>query len=141
MPIAPTNAAGYRLDPCDWNPTEQRLARSDDAHHGWAVWSVGGRNTWHLCEACAALPKFKRFTRRVWIGPLPPFTWTKEQVERIVPGARVVAHRFGIPLEHTVISFDHAEGRILLDGTGGSAPLAFCDPETLKNAPGSEAAC
>ena len=66
---APKNASGYALDACDWNPAAERLARSDDEHHGWAVWSIGTREVWHLCESCAVLPKFKRFTRRVWIGP------------------------------------------------------------------------
>lgn len=67
---APKNAQGYALDVCEWFPRENRPKRSDDEHHGWAVWSMGtGKPTWHLCESCAALPEFKRLKRRIWIGP------------------------------------------------------------------------
>lgn len=71
MADAPKNAAGYSLDVCEWNPDRDRAAQlSGDAFHGWAVWSVETPEiTWHLCESCAGLPRFKRFRRRVWIGP------------------------------------------------------------------------
>lgn len=65
----PGNAAGYALDPCDWDPDRQGPARANTPHHGWAVWGVGMKGGWHLCESCAALPTFKRLRKRVWIGP------------------------------------------------------------------------
>lgn len=66
---------------CEWNPEANSPA---EAEH-WrrigvrspgcanpAVWSVGaGTNNWHLCESCAALPRFKRYRSRVRIGTPP----------------------------------------------------------------------
>lgn len=51
-------------EPCEWNPGENRPANTGDEPHGEAVWSVGGRKNWHLCETCAALLEFKRMTKR-----------------------------------------------------------------------------
>jgi hypothetical protein len=56
---------------CDWD--EKRNAPAT-ARHGCknpAVLSVGASlaNNWHLCERCAALPRFKRFRSRVELRP------------------------------------------------------------------------
>lgn len=56
-------------DVCEWNPIERRAAQEGDAHHGWAVWSIGTSPSWHLCADCVSLPRFARFKRRSWIGP------------------------------------------------------------------------
>ena len=52
---------------CEWDPERDDYAAGDDhAWHGLATWSVGsGRHNLHLCDACAALPRFKRFRTRV----------------------------------------------------------------------------
>lgn len=67
---------------CDWDPTygvpaeqELNLDGSVKAHHGCtnvATVSVGGRQNWHLCESCAALPRFRRFTKRVPLRSAEP---------------------------------------------------------------------
>jgi hypothetical protein len=53
---------------CEWDPVHDRPAAhvvaDDPTQHAEAVWSVGVRPSWHLCESCAALPRFKRFRRR-----------------------------------------------------------------------------
>jgi hypothetical protein len=48
---------------CEWDPI-----RNQPAHkaHAEATICVGrGMDNWHLCAACAALPRFKRFRKRV----------------------------------------------------------------------------
>jgi hypothetical protein len=59
---------------CEWNailgvPALDPPSFSDCKNE--AVVSLGKRGEWHLCESCAALPRFKRFTvrfstERVW---------------------------------------------------------------------------
>lgn len=51
--------------PCEWNPDENRAAVTGDKCHGDAELSVGADGKWHLCRSCAALPRFKKFRRRV----------------------------------------------------------------------------
>lgn len=51
--------------PCEWNPSEHRPAMSDEAPHAKAVWSVGLKPCWHLCDSCARLPEFQRKRRRL----------------------------------------------------------------------------
>lgn len=48
---------------CEWNPTLNAAASSDDAPHGDAVWCVGAQGQWHLCDSCAQLPRFARFKK------------------------------------------------------------------------------
>ena len=59
---------------CEWNPTTNEAA--DDfggeiGHVGCqneATVSVGkGIHNWHLCEACSALPAFRRFRVRTQV--------------------------------------------------------------------------
>lgn len=53
---------------CDWNP-KFNIPATDPVEDGdcanVAVWSVGVRNNWHLCDSCAGLAEFKRMTARV----------------------------------------------------------------------------
>jgi hypothetical protein len=50
--------------PCEWNPTEDRPATAEDTVHAPATVVLGMDGCWHLCESCAALPRFARFRRR-----------------------------------------------------------------------------
>jgi len=44
-----------------------------DSHRAEATISVGtGKNNWHLCASCAALPRFKRLRRRVPLKTTTP---------------------------------------------------------------------
>ena len=52
------------MSDCEWNPTEHRPAFDTDPPHGEAKVAVGSDGKWFLCESCAALTEFKRFTRR-----------------------------------------------------------------------------
>jgi len=49
---------------CEWNPVTSEPAKEGDVPHAAAVVSVGADGRWHLCESCAALPKFKRLRVR-----------------------------------------------------------------------------
>jgi hypothetical protein len=54
-------------DPCQWNPEINDLNKgfmSGWEHHVKATWIIGANGKWRLCDGCAALPKFKRFTVR-----------------------------------------------------------------------------
>jgi hypothetical protein len=53
----------FAPDPCEWNPAAELPRREGDARHGDATVSLGD-GEWHLCAACAALPRFARFTAR-----------------------------------------------------------------------------
>lgn len=58
---------------CDWNPEANRGALVGEPGHpaelavtqgqGW------GREVWHLCERCAALPRFKGLKRKSLKNP------------------------------------------------------------------------
>ena len=50
---------------CDWDPKRDIPAWGDDGCKNPAVWSVGVKENWHLCETCAALPQFKKFRNRI----------------------------------------------------------------------------
>lgn len=52
------------FNPCEWNPTENRLAMDNDNFHANASICVGAKCQYMLCEECANLPKFKRFKKR-----------------------------------------------------------------------------
>lgn len=53
-------------DPCEWNPEEDREAHMGDVWHGDATLGVGtGKRNIHLCESCAALPRFSQLRKRV----------------------------------------------------------------------------
>lgn len=56
-------AVGFQPDPCEWHPAADRPAIIGDAPHADATVSLGDGD-WHLCAACAALPRFARFTMR-----------------------------------------------------------------------------
>lgn len=49
---------------CEYDPINERPARLGDPEHAEAVLSVGVTNNWHLCAECAALPRFRAFTKR-----------------------------------------------------------------------------
>lgn len=51
-------------DPCEYNPDEARAAYGCEVHAA-AELIVGANGKWRLCAACAALPAFKRFRRRI----------------------------------------------------------------------------
>lgn len=52
------------MSACEWHPAESRPATVDDPSHGEATVSVGANGQWHLCAACAALPRFARYRVR-----------------------------------------------------------------------------
>jgi hypothetical protein len=53
------------FSPCDWNPKAKQRARShEDSCPNEATVCVGAKGQWHLCEECAALPRFNRFRSR-----------------------------------------------------------------------------
>lgn len=58
---------------CEWDPVREAPSDYIDCgdtveHRGCdnsATLSVGVRKNWHLCESCAAKPRFKRYRKRV----------------------------------------------------------------------------
>jgi hypothetical protein len=51
---------------CEWAPLACRAAESDDDAYAClheATVCVGANGQWHLCVACADLPKFRRFKK------------------------------------------------------------------------------
>lgn len=58
---------------CWWWPERDAPATGVDGQgcNNTAVLSIGARENWHLCESCAALPRFRRMRRNRWIGPAP----------------------------------------------------------------------
>ena len=58
-------------DPCEWNPTANRMAYEGE-EHAQADLVVGVDGQWRLCAACAALPRFKRFRVRRPVKRRPP---------------------------------------------------------------------
>lgn len=70
----PVNRSGF----CEWDPGNDRPAQGVPTDRvSWytdytgcdrkAVLIVGGGGKWRLCGLCAALPRFKRFRKRVQI--------------------------------------------------------------------------
>jgi hypothetical protein len=49
---------------CEWNPKTNQPATLEDEFHDMAALVVGAFENWHLCTSCAALPRFKRFSKR-----------------------------------------------------------------------------
>ena len=62
--------AFFQKNRCDWNPVFGRAALTPSVEsdcRNLAKVSLGN-GKWHLCERCAALPRFKRFTKRTKLG-------------------------------------------------------------------------
>ena len=57
-------------NPCEWNWEAGRPAYYNDPWHACATWIVGADGQWRLCDACAKLPRFRRFRVRIWSGHL-----------------------------------------------------------------------
>lgn len=58
----------YNPKGCGWNPQESRRAEAGDDHNRDvpATWKLGSsRDPWRLCAACAGLPNFKRYRKRL----------------------------------------------------------------------------
>lgn len=53
-------------DGCEWSPKHGRATFDNERHHLTcrATTIVGAKGQWRLCDSCAALPAFKRFTVR-----------------------------------------------------------------------------
>jgi len=52
---------------CEWNPVTNRAATDIPGDGCWKVATVcvgRGKHNWHLCAECAALPAFRRFSKR-----------------------------------------------------------------------------
>jgi hypothetical protein len=62
---------------CEWNPTADREAFEGDPPHGEATVMVGADGKYHLCDACARLPRFARYRVRRPLGRRVP-----ERVQR-----------------------------------------------------------
>lgn len=60
----------YNKDGCGWDPDKHRRAKSGDSHNEQvpATVKVGSKNPLKLCEACSALPCFKRRRKRTPIA-------------------------------------------------------------------------
>jgi hypothetical protein len=54
------------VDGCEWSPGDNRPAWTIDRHHREtpATIIVGADGQWRLCDACAALPRFRRYRTR-----------------------------------------------------------------------------
>jgi len=54
------------VEVCEWWPERDAPATSvsGEGCANPATVSVGTRESWHLCGACAALPRFRRMKRR-----------------------------------------------------------------------------
>lgn len=51
---------------CEYNPDEHRAVygHEDHYHEAPAVWIVGAKGQWRLCDSCAKLPEFRRYRKR-----------------------------------------------------------------------------
>lgn len=49
---------------CEWNPEAGRGSYEGEGCPNPAAVSVGHQGSWHLCDSCAALPRFKRYKVR-----------------------------------------------------------------------------
>jgi len=54
---------------CEWDPDKKVAARES---HAKATWRVGAKGQWHLCDDCAKLPEFKKYTSRGRLRSAPP---------------------------------------------------------------------
>jgi hypothetical protein len=57
------------MERCEWDPERDRPAQTlpPDVELGCrneATVSVGGDGAWHLCDFCAAMPRFARYKSR-----------------------------------------------------------------------------
>ena len=52
------------LDPCEWDPTRDAPATTDEGCRNQADIIVGAGGKWRLCFACARLPRFKSLRKR-----------------------------------------------------------------------------
>jgi hypothetical protein len=57
-----------RVDDCEYDPDLRQAKVSDKYHRVPATVIVGADGQWRLCDACAALPVFRRFKNR---QPIP----------------------------------------------------------------------
>lgn len=64
---------------CEWDPERGEPARIGDGCERAAVLSVGANGQFHLCAECAALPRFKRFRRRVPLVPVHRGSQVKDE--------------------------------------------------------------
>jgi len=48
---------------CEYDPETKQAAYTGN-NHAIATVLVGSNGKWRLCESCAALPEFRRFTKR-----------------------------------------------------------------------------
>lgn len=55
------------INPCEWNPVEQRAAYEHEVH-GKAEFIIGARGKWRVCGKCAQDPHFAKFKKRKKIG-------------------------------------------------------------------------
>jgi hypothetical protein len=58
------------IERCEWDPEHNMPARDLTGRYfsgctNEATQSVGRAENWHLCDSCAALPRFKKFRYRV----------------------------------------------------------------------------
>lgn len=59
-------------DPCEWDPDKDTDGVVGQEHAPAAV-LVGANGEWRLCESCAELPRFARYTVRQKITERPPW--------------------------------------------------------------------
>ena len=53
-------------DPCEWDPVKKDWVYEDEVH-AEAEWIIGAKRGYRLCSACASLPEFKRYRKRIKI--------------------------------------------------------------------------
>lgn len=46
---------------CEWDPEAHRGRYEGEGCPNPSTVSVGHQGIWHLCDSCAALPRFKRY--------------------------------------------------------------------------------
>jgi hypothetical protein len=57
------------MEICEFNPilNEAATGKHPDDCKNEAVWSVGRKNNYHVCDSCVKLPYFRRYRRKVRI--------------------------------------------------------------------------
>lgn len=53
---------------CDYDPIARRGRTEDGGCRRVAVWSIGVKRNWHLCDDCANLPEFRLLRKRTLLS-------------------------------------------------------------------------
>lgn len=124
MKLPPAALVHPAMSMCEWNPATSEPAKTGDPGHAEAVLRVGSRRSWHLCQACADLPEFKRLRVR---KPLQKPAGRKPKLGDL----HAPDPLDGLPTEAELaqINADNAARRATMLEAAGGRPVAF-DCET-----------